>query len=83
MNPIQHSASSIQHSPYSPLPKTLLWRGLTGRANYEGMTLGPELADGSRALLLVSDGDVTRKGAFSFPWSKRLLSFRLVLPPVR
>ena len=62
------------------LAKTLLWRGLTGRANYEGMTLGPELADGSRALLLVSDGDVTRKGAFAFPWSKRLLSFRLRLP---
>ena len=62
------------------LAKTLLWRGLTGRANYEGMTLGPELADGSRALLLVSDGDVTRKGAFAFPWSKRLLSLRLRPP---
>ena len=77
---IQHSAFSIQHSPSSPLPKTLLWRGLTGRANYEGMTLGPELSDGSRALILVSDGDVTRKGSFAFPWSKRLLSFRLRLP---
>ena len=53
---------------------------MTGRANYEGMTLGPELSDGSRALILVSDGDVTRKGAFAFPWSKRLLSFRLRLP---
>ena len=62
------------------LAKTLLWRGLTGRANYEGMTLGPELADGSRALILVSDGDVTRKGSFAFPWAKRLLSFRLRLP---
>ena len=62
------------------LAKTLLWRGLTGRANYEGMTIGPELADGSRALLLVSDGDVTRKGAFAFPWSKRLLSLRLRPP---
>ena len=80
---IQHSAFSIQHSKPSPLPKILLWKGLTGRANYEGMTLGPELADGSRALILVSDGDVTRKGAFAFPWSKRLLSFRLRLadPP--
>ena len=61
------------------LAKTLLWRGLTGRANYEGMTLGPELEDGSRALLLVSDGDVTRKGAFAFPWAKRLLALRLRL----
>ena len=64
------------------LAKTLLWRGRTGRANYEGMTLGPELADGSRALILVSDGDVTRKGSFAFPWAKRLLSFRLRLPSV-
>ena len=29
---------------------------------------------------LVTDGDVTRKGAFAFPWSKRLLAFRLRLP---
>lgn len=62
------------------LAKTLIWRGLTGRSNYEGMTLGPELADGSRALLLVADGDVTRKGRFSFAWRKSLLSLRLRLP---
>ena len=59
------------------LAKTLVWRGLTGRANYEGMTLGTELDDGSRALLLVSDGDITRKGPYSFPWAKRLLALRL------
>ena len=68
-------AESAERPP--AIAKTLLWRGLAGRANYEGMTLGPELSDGSRALLLVSDGDVTRKGAFAFPWAKRLLSFRL------
>ncbi len=62
------------------LAKTLLWRGLTGRSNYEGMTLGPALADGSRALILVADGDVTRKGRFSFAWRKSLLSFRLRMP---
>ena len=62
------------------LAKTLLWRGMTGRANYEGMTLGPVLSDGSRALVLVADGDVTRKGSFAFPWRKSLLSFRLSLP---
>jgi hypothetical protein len=73
--------SGAARPPGAPvLAKTLLWRGLTGRANYEGMTLGPGLSDGSRALILVSDGDVTRKGAFAFPWSKRLLSFRLRLP---
>ena len=62
------------------LAKTLLWRGLVGRANYEGMTLGPALADGSRALLLVADGDVSRKGRFAFAWRKSLLAFRLKLP---
>lgn len=75
------SAARTAAAPRPPvLAKTLLWRGLTGRSNYEGMTLGPALADGSRALLLVADGDVTRKGSFSFPWRKSLLSFRLRLP---
>ncbi len=79
--PRAESAADAESPAGAPvLAKTLLWRGLTGRANYEGMTLGPGLADGSRALLLVSDGDVTRKGAFAFPWSKRLLSFRLRPP---
>ena len=75
------SAARTAAAPRPPvLAKTLLWRGLVGRSNYEGMTLGPELADGSRALLLVADGDVTRKGRFSFAWRKSLLSFRLRLP---
>ena len=83
VDPLSSAARTAAAERPPVLAKTLLWRGLTGRANYEGMTLGPELSDGSRALILVSDGDVTRKGAFSFPWSKRLLSFRLVLPAVR
>ena len=80
VDPLSSAARTAAAERPPVLAKTLLWRGLTGRANYEGMTLGPELADGSRALILVSDGDVTRKGAFAFPWSKRLLSFRLRLP---
>ena len=78
VDPLSSAARTAAAGRPPVLAKTLLWRGLTGRANYEGMTLGPELADGSRALILVSDGDVTRKGAFAFPWSKRLLSFRLI-----
>ena len=78
------SAARTAAAPRPPvLAKTLLWRGLVGRSNYEGMTLGPELADGSRALLLVADGDVTRKGRFSFAWRKSLLSFRLRLTAAR
>ena len=80
VDPLSSAARTAAAERPPVLAKTLLWRGLTGRANYEGMTLGPELSDGSRALILVSDGDVTRKGAFAFPWSKRLLSFRLRLP---
>ena len=80
VDPLSSAARTAAAERPPVLAKTLLWRGLTGRANYEGMTLGPELADGSRALILVSDGDVTRKGAFAFPWSKRLLAFRLRLP---
>lgn len=36
--------------------KTLVWEEDTGFANYEGMCFGPKLADGSRTLVLVSDG---------------------------
>jgi len=37
------------------LAKTLLWERLFSAANFEGMTFGPPLADGSRSLLLISD----------------------------
>lgn len=40
-----------------PVRKARLFRQVTGFCNYEGMCLGEPLADGSRALLLVSDGD--------------------------
>lgn len=36
--------------------KRLVWDGDTMFSNYEGMALGPRLQDGSRALVLVSDG---------------------------
>jgi 3-phytase len=44
---------------YTPVTKTLLWQetwGLTD-SNFEGMTLGPELQDGSRLLVLVADNN--------------------------
>jgi hypothetical protein len=47
---------------YRPVKKQLLWSRLfsllNGPTNFEGMALGPALADGSRSLLLVSDNDV-------------------------
>lgn len=36
--------------------KTLVWEKNNSFANYEGMTFGPKLPDGSRTVVLVSDG---------------------------
>jgi hypothetical protein len=38
-----------------PASKQLLWQRTALRDNFEGMAIGPPLADGSRSLLLVSD----------------------------
>jgi hypothetical protein len=47
---------------YRPVEKQLLWSRrfslINGPMNFEGMALGPVLADGSRSLILVSDNDV-------------------------
>lgn len=40
---------------YTPVTKTLLWEGLFPDDNFEGIALGPVLANGDRSLLLVSD----------------------------
>ena len=39
-----------------PVAKRLVWEEDTMFSNYEGMSLGPKLKDGSRAVVLVSDG---------------------------
>jgi hypothetical protein len=46
---------SLASGGFTPLAKTLLWEGVFGSSNFEGMTFGPVLADGSTSLLLVSD----------------------------
>jgi hypothetical protein len=46
---------SLAGGGFTPLSKTLLWEGLFGSSNFEGMTFGPALADGSTSLLLISD----------------------------
>jgi len=40
---------------FTAVTKTLLWQGLFGFSNFEGITLGPRLRDGSYGILLVSD----------------------------
>ncbi len=45
---------------FTPVRKTLLWHkrfGLEGPNNFEGMAVGPRLADGSLSLLLISDDE--------------------------
>lgn len=54
-------ASDVSETPsladggFTPVTKTLLWQGVFGFANFEGITLGPRLNDGSYAVVLVSD----------------------------
>lgn len=47
--------ASINAGGFTPLAKTLLWEDTFALTNFEGMTYGPTLDDGSRSLLLVSD----------------------------
>lgn len=46
---------SLASGDYVPVRKHLLYDGLSHYAQYEGLALGPKLADGSRAVLVVSD----------------------------
>lgn len=65
--------SSLKGAKYSPVSKTPVFDQNTGFAMYEGMCLGPLLADGSRSLLMISDGDA---GAVA-----RLYALKLSFPP--
>ncbi len=49
--------TSLGDAGFVPVRKRLLYAAKTGSAMYEGLSLGPALADGRRLLLLVSDGD--------------------------
>lgn len=48
---------SLSEHPFVPVRKQIVYEAETGHAMYEGMCLGPVLDDGSRTLLLISDGD--------------------------
>ncbi len=47
---------ALDGADFKPVKKTLLFKANTGWCNYEGMCLGPRLADGSTLLVLISDG---------------------------
>lgn len=46
---------SLEAGGFTPVTKTLLWQGFFPFANFEGMSLGPQLSNGSYSLMLVSD----------------------------
>ena len=48
---------SLAGADWTPVRKTRIYEEMTGRANYEGICVGPTLAGGSVILVLVSDGD--------------------------
>ena len=58
-------AEGLKGRPYVPVRKRLLWEqnfGLT-TSNFEGMTLGPTLENGDRALILIADNNGGRSQA--------------------
>lgn len=61
--------ASLADGGFTPVGKTLLWQGVFGFSNFEAMTLGPQLTNGSQSLLLISDdgaGELAqRQDAFS------------------
>lgn len=61
---------ALKETARRPVAKRRLFGAHTGLAMYEGICLGPALADGSRSVLLISDGD---DGA-----ANRILAFRLL-----
>ena len=65
----------------TPLKKTLLWRQGFPFSNYEGIALGPKLSDGSRAVILVADGDISKARVggmtLTMQWKKALFALRL------
>lgn len=53
---------SLIDGGFTPVTKTLLWQGVFALANFEGISLGPQLNDGSYTLLLVSDNGQGQMG---------------------
>lgn len=53
---------ALNNARYTPVKKRLLWEHRFAATNYEGITLGPKLANGGRSLLLVSDDGSGRNG---------------------
>lgn len=55
---------SLTGGNVKPVAKTLLFERFTAATNYEGLALGPELADGWRSLILIADSNGETKHSF-------------------
>lgn len=56
------SVKSLLKEKFLPAKKRLLWEHKFRTTNYEGITLGPALANGGRSLLLISDDGAGQEG---------------------
>ncbi len=84
--PLTASAASVEEARRKVLPKQLVaeWKSRfnavnTRLANYEGMCLGPCLADGRQTLVLVSD---SQGGAGRAPYRLKDFLRVIIVPPV-
>ncbi len=49
--------AALAGAKFAPAKKTLLFEETTGFFNFEGLTLGPPLADGARSLIVIADSN--------------------------
>ena len=63
---------SLSAGGFTPVAKKLLWQGVFTSTNYEGITLGPALRDGSSPLVLVSDDGQGQLGQLQTLFSLKL-----------
>jgi hypothetical protein len=69
------SSDPAARRDYQPVRKRLLWSRVFGLAggpnNFEGMALGPVLADGSRSVVLVADNDILPSNFWALKLTER------------
>ncbi|MCB1291872.1 esterase-like activity of phytase family protein [Mycolicibacterium sp.] len=53
---------SLSAGGFTPVGKNLLWQSVFLASNFEGITLGPRLADGTYGVLLISDDGTGQAG---------------------
>jgi len=73
---------SLSAGGFTATGKKLLWQGWFTSTNYEGITLGPVLRDGSSPLVLVSDDGQGQLGQLQTLFSLKLIGMSIPAPSV-